>query len=149
MEHERSFQCSQVPATGPYPEPDESSPHPHFFKRYFSIALRSVRVRLQNFIKECVEPTLISCDIVTYTGTKCVVWLTVVYVAVVRLMPAATHIRVANVAKMFEKLCSNSEVPVFHVICQRSTWQGMFSGTMVPNLWAAALIAVGLNTYRM
>jgi hypothetical protein len=27
METEGSFPCSQQPATGPYPEPDESSPH--------------------------------------------------------------------------------------------------------------------------
>jgi hypothetical protein len=27
MEPEGSLQCSQEPATGPYPEPDASSPH--------------------------------------------------------------------------------------------------------------------------
>jgi hypothetical protein len=27
MEPEGSSQCSQGPATGPYPEPDESNPH--------------------------------------------------------------------------------------------------------------------------
>jgi len=29
MEHESSFLCSQDLVTGPYPEPDESSPHSH------------------------------------------------------------------------------------------------------------------------
>jgi hypothetical protein len=29
MELEISLQCSQQPATGPYPESDASSPHPH------------------------------------------------------------------------------------------------------------------------
>jgi hypothetical protein len=29
MEHEGSISCSQEPATGPHPEPDESSPQPH------------------------------------------------------------------------------------------------------------------------
>jgi len=28
MEPKHSLQCSQQPATGPYPEPDESNPHP-------------------------------------------------------------------------------------------------------------------------
>jgi hypothetical protein len=28
MEPQGSLQCSQQPATGPYPEPDVSSPHP-------------------------------------------------------------------------------------------------------------------------
>jgi hypothetical protein len=27
MERERSLQCSKEPSTGPYHEPDESSPH--------------------------------------------------------------------------------------------------------------------------
>jgi len=30
MDPERSLLCSQQPATVPYPEPDESSSHPHF-----------------------------------------------------------------------------------------------------------------------
>jgi hypothetical protein len=29
MELEDSIQWSQKPETGPYPKPDESSPHPH------------------------------------------------------------------------------------------------------------------------
>jgi hypothetical protein len=28
MEHEISLPCSELPATGPYPKPHESSPHP-------------------------------------------------------------------------------------------------------------------------
>jgi hypothetical protein len=32
MEAEGSLSCSQEPATGPYPEPDESNPHiPNLF----------------------------------------------------------------------------------------------------------------------
>jgi hypothetical protein len=29
MEHEGLSPCSQEPATGPYPEPAESNPHPY------------------------------------------------------------------------------------------------------------------------
>jgi hypothetical protein len=29
MEPQGSLPCSQGPATGPYPEPDESKPNPH------------------------------------------------------------------------------------------------------------------------
>jgi len=38
MEHEGPLLCSQQPDIGPYPEPDESSPHRHtfFFKIHFS-----------------------------------------------------------------------------------------------------------------
>jgi hypothetical protein len=35
MEYEGSLPCSEQLATGPYPEPDESSPHPLFFKDPF------------------------------------------------------------------------------------------------------------------
>jgi DNA topoisomerase VI subunit B len=37
MEPEGSLQYLQQPANGPYPEPDESSPHPHtiFIKDLF------------------------------------------------------------------------------------------------------------------
>jgi hypothetical protein len=29
MEYEGSFPCQQVHSTGPYPEPDQYSPHPY------------------------------------------------------------------------------------------------------------------------
>jgi hypothetical protein len=42
-EHESSLFCSQEPATDPYSEPDESSPHLHtFFKINFNIIFPSV-----------------------------------------------------------------------------------------------------------
>jgi hypothetical protein len=39
MEHEGSLQCSEESSTGPYPEPDESSPYYPFYlsKIYFNI----------------------------------------------------------------------------------------------------------------
>jgi hypothetical protein len=43
MEHENSLQCSQDTATRPYPEPDQSSPHPQhrFLTINFNIILPS------------------------------------------------------------------------------------------------------------
>jgi len=41
MGPEGSLQCSQDPATGPYPEPGESSPQPYFLKIYCNIILPS------------------------------------------------------------------------------------------------------------
>jgi hypothetical protein len=42
MELECSFPCLQEPATDPYPEPDQSSPHPpEIFKSHFKIILSS------------------------------------------------------------------------------------------------------------
>jgi hypothetical protein len=44
MESEGSLLCSQELITGPYFEPDESSPHPqpHFPKIHFNIILPSI-----------------------------------------------------------------------------------------------------------
>jgi len=49
MEHEGSLPPSQEPASGPYPEPDESSPHTHshpvslvLFSHLFLVLLRSL-----------------------------------------------------------------------------------------------------------
>jgi hypothetical protein len=41
MEPEGSLRCSQEPSTGPYPEPDQSSPHYHI------LSLQYIRPRLQ------------------------------------------------------------------------------------------------------
>jgi hypothetical protein len=45
VEPEASLPCSQDPATDPYPEPDEPSPHlqPCFPKVHFNISLSSMR----------------------------------------------------------------------------------------------------------
>jgi hypothetical protein len=34
LEHEGSLSCSQGPGIGPYPEPDEASPHPPILYLY-------------------------------------------------------------------------------------------------------------------
>jgi hypothetical protein len=41
MESEISLPCSQKPATGPCPDPDESSPHPVYFKINFNLISRT------------------------------------------------------------------------------------------------------------
>jgi hypothetical protein len=46
MEAEGSLPCSQEPATGPCPEPDESSPHPPLFISLRSILMLSPHIRL-------------------------------------------------------------------------------------------------------
>jgi len=60
-------------------------------------------------------------------------------------MPVASHRGVASVTNVFEKLCSNSEVPAFRVFSDRSNWQGICSDTGALNLGAAALVTIGLN----
>jgi hypothetical protein len=43
MELKGSLLCSQQPATGPYPEPDESNKHPTYFPEiHFNIIIPSM-----------------------------------------------------------------------------------------------------------
>jgi hypothetical protein len=66
MEPEGSLSCSQEPATGPYPEPDESNhiPKPYFPNFHFNIILpstprssewsRPLRLSNQNDVRICL-----------------------------------------------------------------------------------------------
>jgi hypothetical protein len=55
MQPESSLLCSQKPATGPYPEPDESSPHSPtlFLKIHFNIIyVRTKTPELRRFLSQ-------------------------------------------------------------------------------------------------
>jgi hypothetical protein len=58
MEPEGSLLCSQEPASGSYPEPDESIPHAytHFLKIYFNILPSMPRS------SKCVFPSIFPND---------------------------------------------------------------------------------------
>jgi hypothetical protein len=50
MEPEGSLQCSQVPTTGPYPQPDESNQHPptlFLMSMYINISVTFVLMNLK------------------------------------------------------------------------------------------------------
>jgi hypothetical protein len=66
------LQCSQVPATGPHPEPDEFNPKlpSHFFKMLILSLLLCVRIPVVFFFQIFI--TEVSVDLSPICATHCV-----------------------------------------------------------------------------
>jgi len=78
MQPQGSLSCSQGPATGPYPEPDETSPHFH------PISLRSILLLSSNLrlgLPNCLLPSRLP--------TKILLWIS--HLSHAYYIPRPTH----------------------------------------------------------